>query len=102
MSLDSWAAARLRKTRSRALASLSTGSCADLLRLVVVVVEEVEVLRAEAVDLLVEVGTSRWERRGDSSLRTIGLIEGEAVQDVEEELLLFWLFEERVEEVSMS
>jgi hypothetical protein len=37
-------------------------------------------------------------------LRTIGLIEGEAVHDVEEEeeVLLFWLSEERVEEVSMS
>lgn len=81
--------------------------------LVVVAVEEVEVLR---VDFLVEEGTSRWERRGDSSLRTIGLIEGEAVQDVEEVVarmlwserrrsvaLSFWLFEGVVEGVvSMS
>lgn len=81
--------------------------------MVLVAVEEVEVLREDF--LVEEEGTSRWERRGDSSLRTIGLIEGEAVQDVEEEVarmlgserrrsvaLLFWLFEVVEGVVSMS
>ncbi len=73
LSLDSWAAARFRNTRSRALASLSMGSAVEGLFRLLDAVAEVELEAA----LPLEVGAAKEAITGDSSLRTMGLIDGE-------------------------